>query len=190
MTAPCSNFVSECKCQVLGSIRTVDIFHPLTLILPTLTKCLPKHASQASNPWEKQESRIYNYFDNVCANSYKFYTSHYTKGCSVYSKKGSNQIFAPGASPTRTAVKSTKYKPMVPTAGYQPALWVFPWKFLGANSLWPAAGSFEMELSALPIHLSKICPLSGQIKLFEYSFELFSAHSCFGLRRQSFKVTA
>lgn len=45
---------------------------------------------------------------------------------------------------------------------------------------WPSAGSFEMELSALLIHLSQTCPLLGQIKLFECSFEILSTHSCFG----------
>lgn len=134
---PCSNFVSECKCWVLRFICTIAICHPRTFYSPTLTKFLPQNGNQASEPWEIT-SRIYNYFDNVWANSHKFYTSCHTEGCSVYSKKGSNQIFASGASPVRIAVKSPKYRTKASTAGYRRRLRVFPWKFLGATLVWPA----------------------------------------------------
>ena len=156
---------------------------------PTFIKFLLQKGSQASGPWEIT-SRIYNYCDNIWANSHEFYTSHHTKGCSVHSKKGSNQIFASGASPVRTAMKSPKYGTKASTLSHQWTLQVFPWKFLGGASLWQTASCFEIGLSAFLARLSKIGPLLGPIKLFEYSFGILSSYSCFGPERNSFKVTA
>ena len=56
--------------------------------------------------------------------------------------------------------------------------------------LWQTAGCFEIGLSAFLARLSKIGPLLGPIKLFEYSFGILSSYSCFGPERNSFKVTA
>lgn len=54
-------------------------------------------------------------------------------------------------------------------------------------SLWQTAGCFEIGLSAFLTRLSKIGPLLGPIKLFEYSFGILSSYSCFGPQRNSFK---